>query len=295
MHRRNLINALLLIFVMALASIAWLGPASNEGSVRARLSPLKPSEVSTLEIEYASKAVDGADRIDTLALERRDDGWHLRRPLDRPARDGRIATALGTLGTLSDACYTVAGRDPADFGLDTPRLRLRADDTEFAFGDRSADGRRYVQAGRRMCLLPDQAYPLLAQGLDGLASPALLPQETELLRIETPWARAARRDAASRWSPRADDLTRDVENWAARWLAAQAHAFILTPPAFDHGDIRIEATDGRIHEWRIARMPPDLVLVPAGANYGVRIAEGRGEALLRPVVPGAETPRTGAE
>ncbi len=283
MRQRNLINGLLFAAALALGAVVMLGTPQGDGSVRARLTPLTPSEVQTLEIEYPPAADAEAGDDGTIVLERRDGGWHLTRPLERPALDRRIVTALSGLSAAS-ACYSLLDRDPAEYGLAQPRLRLRADDRPLSFGDRTQDGRRYVRAGSRMCLLEDRTLPLLAQGIEALANPALLPEDAEPLAIEIPWARAERADNTNAWSSAGLDAVgaSQLSDWTARWLAAHAESFVLTPPAADHGRIRIATADGQSHQWRIAQMPPELVLVPAGADYGLRITAERAEALLRP-------------
>lgn len=286
MHARNAINAFLFAAALGLGALTLLGTPKDDDSIRARLTGLTPSNIRTLEIEYPPDTNDAGSAVKTLALERRPDGWHIIRPIERRARDGRLMTALKHVNALSDACYSLNEHDPAEFGLAEPRLRLRADDTELAFGDRANDGRRYVRAQSRMCLIEDRTVPLLAQGLDGLADPALLADGSEPLRIATPSASAERVDATSDWSGTSLDAVsvHHLNDWAARWLAAQAKGFVLAPSQADHGRIRIETADGQGHQWRIAQMPPQLVLVPRGADYGIRVAAERADALMRPTI-----------
>lgn len=282
MRRRNLINGALLAAAVGLGLLAWWLPAGqDDGAV---LTPVAPSGVAALRLEYppGASASDGGGRP-ALRLQRRDDGWHVTEPIARPARDGRIVTALGVLSARTRSCYAAGDRDLAEFGLATPRLILHVGETSVGFGDRAADGRRYVRSGERLCLIADDGYPLLARGLDGLAAPALLADDAVPVRIETPAIAATRADATAEWLVErgADARSADLRTWAARWQAARAQSFVLAPPAADHGRVRIETAEGSIHEWRIARPPPDPVLVPRGAQYGVTIAAAHGEALLR--------------
>lgn len=273
MRRRRRLNLLLLAAVAALALAAWLLPRPAGGP--APVTPVAPAEVDALELRFPADAARP-----TLALERRRDGWHLTRPIARPARDGRVVSALGVLDARSESCYDAAERDPAEFGLAEPRLVLRADDTEVAFGDRAPDGRRYLRSGGRLCLVEDRSYPLLAGGLDGLAAPGLLPPGSTTVAIESPAAAAERATAASDW--RMVRGAGDPERWANRWRGARAEAFVTEPPADDHGRVRVRTAAGDTHEWRIARRPPGLVLVPGDAGYGLVVPESLGEDLLEP-------------
>lgn len=281
MRRRRLINGILLGVALGLGAALWKLPADQRDD--ARLTALDPAAVRTLKLAYPGTD-DGKPELE---LERREDGWHLTRPIARPARDGRIVTALDVLAARADSCYDLAEHDPADFGLESPRLRLQVDDTTLAFGDRAADGRRYVATGGRLCLVTDRGYPLLAQGLDGLAASELLPVGATLLRIETPAAAAARANARADWQLERGDKGQpvDLAAWAARWRAAGAQSFALDPGDADHGRIRIETSDGTVHQWRIAQRDSELVLVPADADYGLRVSSEQAAALLHPPAP----------
>ncbi|MFW5969701.1 MAG: DUF4340 domain-containing protein [Halofilum sp. (in: g-proteobacteria)] len=276
MRLRRSLNLVLAVAVIAGAGAAWYTGQMQSGPPP--LTAVDPRDVETLELEFP-----GEER-DALRLERRHDDWHFVEPIERAARDGRVVSALTVLAAPRRSCYPVAEHEPEEFGLDQPRLRMKADDTTVEFGDRAADGRRYVRAGDRFCLLPDQFWPLLKQGLDGLADPSILGTGTEPQRIATPDTEARLADDGDEW--KLIEGTGDAKAWAARWRAARADAFILDPPAEDLGRIRI-ATGNAIAEWRIAAREPKLVLVPAGADYGIEIGADKAEHLLAP--PADET------
>ena len=80
----------------------------------------------------AEKLLQDFDREDVAAivierdtgrvrLEKVGESWHLREPLDFPADDTVVGTALGSLADLeADRRLPTADVDPADFGLDQP-------------------------------------------------------------------------------------------------------------------------------------------------------------------------------
>jgi hypothetical protein len=268
---RRSLNLVLAVAILAGAGGAWYAGQTQSGP--SPLTAVEPRNVQTLELVFPR-----ADRS-SLRLERRRDGWHFVEPIKRPARDGRVVSALTVLAAPRRSCYPVAEHDPAEFGLDRPRLRMQADDTTVEFGDRAADGRRYVRAGDRFCLLPDQFWPLMKRGLDGLADPGVLGTGTAPRRIATPGAEARLGDADGAWTLAKG--TGDAEAWAARWRAARADTFMLDPPAADLGRIRI-ATDNAILEWRSAAREPMLILVPVGSDYGLGVAAEDAGHLLTP-------------
>lgn len=269
MRLRRSLNLVLAVAIVAGAGAAWYAGQGN-GEPPA-LTALAPGDVRTLALTFPR------EERESLRLERRRDGWHIVEPIDRAAGDGRVVTALTVLAAPARSCYPVAEHDPAEFGLERPHLRMQANDTTVEFGDRAADGRRYVRAGDRFCLLPDQFWPLMKRGLDGLAAPNLLGAGTTPRRIATPRAEARRSGDA--W-----ELARgsgDAGAWATHWRTARAAGFVLDPPDTDLGRIRI-ATDGAIVAWRIAAREPALILVPIGADYGLEIPADTAGRLLAP-------------
>ena len=285
MRLRNRLNVLLLVGVAVLAGLTWYATRREPGP--APLTAVAPQSVEQLALQFPR------GETPNLQLERRRDGWYLTAPIERPARDGRVVSALAVLAARSESCYPAADRQLAEFGLAPPRLRLTAGEARVAFGDRAADGRRYVLAGDRLCLVDDRSYPLLAQGVDNLASTTLLPAGARPTRIATPAAEARRGDSASGWTFARGDG--DASGWADRWQAARASGITLEPATADLGLIRIATDAGRIHEWRIAAREPKLVLVPPGADYGLTLTPDRARALLTPPGGGDDGTANGRE
>lgn len=210
MRHRHRYNLALLAVVVVLGLAALLAPEPSNSPPS--LTPADPATVERAEIDYPR-----GDR-EPVRLERGDNGWRLVSPIERRARDGRIVTALGVLAAASDSCYRSAEHEPADFGLESPRVVLRTGDVEVAFGDRAADSRRYVRAGERLCLLDDRSLPLLAEGVDGLGAAELIPPASTPAAIRTP-AAAAERAAGGGWT-----LVRgsgDAAAWARHWRSAR--------------------------------------------------------------------------
>jgi hypothetical protein len=271
MRQRNRLNLALLVGVVALAAVTTYQLMRERGP--APLTDVDPRSVERLRLEWPR-----ADS-ERVAFERRRDGWHLTQPIERSARDGRIVSALAVLAARSDACYPTTQHELGQFGLATPRLRAITGAATLAFGNRAADGRRYVRAGERFCLLADRSYPLLQQGV-GLANLNLLETGATPTRIATPAAQARRRDDGSGWKFLAG--SGDAPSWAARWRAAQAAGVTLDPPAAERGRVHVATADGRIYTWRIAAREPKLILVAPDAAYGLTVPRERAEALLQP-------------
>lgn len=162
MDARGRVNLILFGLAIALGGLALLLPEP-------RRDPPPPAVAfapATIERITFRPAGDGQ----VIELRRRDDGWHLTAPVERPARDGRVVQVLESLRQRTRSCYAAADHDPAEFGLEPPRARIELDDVTVAFGDRANDGRRYLSARGRLCLVEDIALPVLRSGVDSLAA-----------------------------------------------------------------------------------------------------------------------------
>lgn len=273
MRFRSWINIALLLAVAVVATVIYqtfqggrLGPAP--------LTEAKPEEVESFSVEYT-------DDRPTMRLRGDDDGWRIVEPFERGARESRVVRILSFIDDRIDSCYEPSEERRAEFGLDESDLALRVGERTIEFGDRTQDGRRYVGTQDRYCLIDDTAYPLLANGAQGIAANELVTSGRTPVAIRTPAAEASQED--DDWS--FDDGSGSGERWAVRWRSANASGFETDPPADDFGQVEIEFDDGPSQRWRLASDPEaggDLILVPEGHDYGVRIAEQDQRGLVEP-------------
>lgn len=275
MRSRSWINIILLVAVAIVATAIFMVRDSGHLSP-APVTNLDPSTVTTFEVRYA-------DDRPALRLEGGETGWRIVEPVQREARSARVVRIISFLNARLDSCYAETEERLAEFGLDSPRLTLVAGDVTVDFGDRSPDGRRYVGSGERLCLVDDVAYPLLDQGLAGVASMRLVAHDAQPVEIRTPAAMAVDEDAEGQW--KFEEGEGAGQRWAARWRAASATDFDLDPPEQDQGTVRIAFHDGHTLRWRIADGAGgerSLVLVPEGADYGLELAVDEAAGLITP-------------
>lgn len=151
---RNRINLLLLCLVTALGITIVLLPAPE--------ADRPPPAVAYDPGAVKQIALDRLDEAEPLRLERREDGWFMTHPDKAPADGRRIAQALGALRQHTRSCYPAADHEPVEFGLAPPQAELELDSMRIAFGYRTSDGRRYIRAMGRLCLVADVTLPVLA-------------------------------------------------------------------------------------------------------------------------------------
>ncbi len=275
MRTRSWTNIALLLAVAIVATAIFL-LRDGDRLDPAPLTELEPSAITGFEVQYS-------DNRPELILRGDGESWRILEPVNREARSGRIVRILSFLDDRIDACYQRSEERMTEFGLDAPDLTLVVDGVEIEFGDRTADGRRYVGAGERLCLVDDVAYPLLAGGATEIAVLALLPRGEQPIAIEGPTAHAVDPQARDEWEFIEGEGA--GHRWAVRWRSAHLSDFDMDPPDDDHGEIRIELANGQVQRWRIAAEAgeeSDLILVPEGADYGLVIARDEAAGLVAP-------------
>lgn len=146
MNRIDRILLALTLLLLLLLGIDQLGPRPGQAPPLLDLAPDAVNEIAVLR--------DGQLQ---LALLRDTEGWMLTHPQVARANPQRVATLLGLTRLRS---LGRPGDDrPAPFGLAPPRLQLRFNDTELAFGDASVPaGQRYLSLNGQIHLVDDIAY-----------------------------------------------------------------------------------------------------------------------------------------
>lgn len=275
MRFRSRTNIALLIAVALVATAMFL--LRDAGRLAPQMvTEIDPASVTAFEVRYS-------DGRPTMRVSGGSSGWRVVEPINRPARSARIVQLLSFVDDRVDSCYADSEDRRADFGLEQPRLTLAIDDIDIGFGDRTQGGRRYVSVEDRLCVVDDVAYPLLAEGLDAIAVMSLLPGNAVPVRIRAPGVEAADPDGDDNWE--FDSGEGAGQRWSVRWRSTSASGFDLDPPTDDYGEITIDLAAGGSLSWRIATEPAqdrELILVPAGRDYGLRIEPADAAGLIEP-------------
>ncbi|BCO32649.1 hypothetical protein TspCOW1_27520 [Thiohalobacter sp. COW1] len=250
---RSLVNVVLLLLVAALAALVYLRPGTQTADSTS-LTRLDPAQVQSIRID------NDRGRIE---LVRHDGGWQLREP-DLPADAFQAKILLNLLNQPSQRQYPLAEIDPADIGLDPPRLVLHYDDAELRLGGTEPlQDLRYVQYGDTVHLIEDRVLNLLGAGASDLVSRRLVPAGTELQRLALPEFTLARTDTGG-WAVKpdrpdisADRLQRLVDTWRttqALWVGEDKGGPL-------QGEVELTFADGERIRYGIRRSEADFVLV----------------------------------
>jgi len=154
-RRRDRTNLALLALAAVLVLAVLLLPEPH---------PARPPPAVDFDPDAVERLrLDRIDLAEPLIMQRRSGDWFVTAPVERRADSGRIARALASLRMRTSSCYAAGERDPDTFGLAPPQATLRLGTITVAFGYRAPDGRRYVRAQERLCLVEDVALPILGR------------------------------------------------------------------------------------------------------------------------------------
>lgn len=169
MTARWIANALLLLLLLGLGlAIHHVLTVTDPAQT---LTGIVAADLRVITVER-----DGEPRIQ---LERAQDGWRLREPLDLDADPGQVERLLSVLTAPVQRSFPAQSASLRELGLDPPRLRLTLDNLTLGFGGLDPLGSRryvYAPADGLVHLIEDGVYPrLIAPPID-YYSHKLLPR-----------------------------------------------------------------------------------------------------------------------
>ncbi len=174
MNKNNILNLVLFIVVISLASVIYF---SEEVSTELdRLSTIDITEISSIEIRHNSN---------TTAIEKQADGhWQITRPVNIAANDFRINSVLELLKAPVHSRYSVNEINLASIGLEKPATTIRLNELNIAFGIvNPATELRYLRLGDSIYTIEDIYYPLLSSHFGTLVSLNLLAKDSRIEKL----------------------------------------------------------------------------------------------------------------
>ena len=194
-------------------------------------------------------------------------------PYDLPADNAGVDRLLDLLSLASLKRLDRPDRERAKFGLAPPRMTIRFDTLRLLVGDRHPYNlQRYVEANDGLHLVEDRFSRVLGERSTALVSHRLLPDDAELLFIETADWRLFR-DEGHRWQMEPGDESLSVDRITAKiavWLSAEATVLTPVEPPADGLPVRIGLKGGKkTLEFRVLEQDGKRILVrpDAGVAY----------------------------
>lgn len=153
MHARTRTNVALLVVALVLGAAVLLIPEPR---------PERPPPAVDFEPdEIDAFTLDRLDQAGTVRFERQEGEWVATAPADLSIDSAHVARALAALRRRTASCYPAADQEKDEFGLDPPQATMDLGSITVEFGYRSPEGRRYLRAQGRLCLVEDVTLPIL--------------------------------------------------------------------------------------------------------------------------------------
>lgn len=216
MSKQNLLNLVLLISVIALATFIY---TRDEESTRLeRLTAIDSDSISHITIRHNAQITQ---------LDKQPDGeWQITQPITIAANRFRINSLLKLLNAPVHGKYTLAQIEPASIGL-------KDEATSIQFGNNTASHTisfgivnpatdlRYIQLDNTIYTIEDVYYPLLSSHFGTLVSLNLLPANSKIEKLVLP-GQTLSKDDKGLWQSSIDTSADDIVKLIDGWQQAQA-------------------------------------------------------------------------
>lgn len=251
MKKSRLINAALLMVVVALGWFVYLKPRSDEPASYP-LSELKADQVRHIRLERRGGAA--------IVLEKEEDSWRITAPFAAHADPFHVQRLLAILNAKS--AHRLAATDLARFDLERPQTRLVIDGASFDFGTVSTvTGEQYVRSGGAVYPIDARYGEALPADAAQLIRKQLLAPGEAPVRFEFRDFSVAQSEGRWRVTPQVAELSQDdLNRWVDAWR--EAAALRVEPYAGKKliGEIKLEFRDGRQLTLGILQREPELIL-----------------------------------
>jgi len=212
MNKNNILNLVLFIVVIALASIIFF--SEQPETELDRLSILDAADISSISIRHNSNT--------TVIEKQADDHWQITQPVNIAANDSRINSVLELLSAPVHSSYPAGEMNLGNIGLEEPATAIRFDELSIAFGTiNPATELRYLGLGNTIYTIEDVYYPLLSSHFGTLVSLNLLPQNSRIEKMIL-LNQTISRDDAGLWHSNIDITADRINETIDHWLHDQA-------------------------------------------------------------------------
>ena len=207
MYKNNILNLVLFIVVISLASIIYF---SEETSTELdRLSSIDTDAITSITIKHNQHTTD--------IIKNEHGHWQITQPIEIAANDFRINSVLELINAPVHNKYSVDEIDLASVGLDNPATTIKLKDLNIAFGIvNPATELRYIRLADTVYTIEDVYYPLLSSNFSTLVSLNLLPANSKIKKLILV-NQTISRDEKGFWQSNitisADNINKTIDHW----------------------------------------------------------------------------------
>ncbi len=207
MYKKHILNLLLLIAVISLATLIYFSDEQNNELDQLTTSNI--SDISSIAIHH--------NKNTTEILKQEDGQWLITKPVNIEANNFRINSVLKLINAPIHSRYPVTEINLADTGLEQAATSIKLNDMVVYFGIiNPATDLRYVRLDDTVYTIEDVYYPLLSSNFSTLVSLDLLPANSKVTKLILP-GQTISKDKNNFWQSNiaisADNINKTIEHW----------------------------------------------------------------------------------
>jgi len=278
MSKRNLLNLILLIFILVLLAFVIYEPGNEKPITPPTLTNLTADDVEHIKIERL-------DNKNTIELKKINNNWIMLKPYQLPANSFRIDSINKLLSTVSFSQNNLNNLNPSEFGLNQPVATITFNHkTSIVFGhNKSLKHHRYVKIDSALHMIADTFYYQLAAKAESFISHKLLPQNSKIIKLKLPTLSLTKKEEKWIVTPKASTVSADAFNTIIdEWQLSQAYDIKVSPPsAKDKADITIYLADKNRIRFKIINNKDNFTLMNIDTGISYVLSSDRKDKLLR--------------
>ena len=276
MHKRWLINIVLLIMVIILGVVVFYTLENNKPVEQPKLTDLE--QVETIHIERLDKS--------PITLAKKADLWRIKAPFDLLANKFQVENLLRILSLRE--YKKIASSNLAAFKLDSPLVTVKFDQLTIAFGDSSPlNHQRYIQTGDNIYLINDSWYYYLTGDVLAFASLSLLGNKPKIIELEMPNYHLKLQD--TKWILDSESLSEEIDAsidaliaLVDNWQHASAYDIKPYDQTITQEQIKVTLSNqSQPLNFIIISKSPDLILARPEKNVQYKLSGNQIDKLLQ--------------
>ncbi|GMR00952.1 MAG: hypothetical protein BMS9Abin19_0296 [Gammaproteobacteria bacterium] len=212
MYKNNILNLVLFIVVISLASVIYF--SEEKTTELERLSATDIADIASITIQHNQNT--------TTIFKQKDNHWQISQPVSIAANDFRINSILKLINAPVHNKYSVDEMSLNSIGLDKPATSIKLNDKKIDFGiTNPATNLRYVKLDNFVYTIEDVYYPLLSSSFGTLVSFDLLPKNSAIEKLIL-INQTISRDDKGLWKSNIDISADNINKTIDHWLHDQA-------------------------------------------------------------------------
>lgn len=281
MSKRNLLNLVLLIFILALVMLVIYEPGKKVAITPPTLTSLDSKDINHIKINRHN-AKKGEQEIE---FNKTPAGWVMLKPYAVSANSFRIDSILELLSTVSFSQNNLADLNLSTFGLTQPVATITFNNkTSIIFGhNKSLKNHRYVQLGATLHMIADTFFYQLAAKTESYINHKLFSEKSKIRKLNLPTMKFEKVDGIWEASPKADDFSADsINQLISEWQLSQAYDINkIKPSPNSKPDIIIQLENNKKLHFKIEKNTDSFNLTNLDSGTRYILSADRKDKLLK--------------